>query len=231
MEWDNFYPSSFLPSVLKATIFIKWRNNARSYDNKVYYLDEEYIYNPHIFKIQEGYGLINTLLPVIKAMENSNIEIFKKILGYGINYDNVKENIGKTLLSHAATDKTSTEYLELIFKPKDDLNECGLYGMTAIHYATMFNGSIPIFDWLFKKGANINPQDNEGNTPLHYAVLSNKKDIIKWFIDKEADQNIRNNEGKKALPFKIDDVTSPHIEQTVGLQGLVMWVKEPWERM
>ena len=52
-----------------------------------------------------------------------------------------------------------------------------------------------------RKKVDINQKDINGNTPLMRAIQKHRDDIVSLLIEKNANPNIKNNEGKTALFF------------------------------
>ena len=69
----------------------------------------------------------------------------------------------------------------------------GLYGLTALHYATRYN-RIDVVKLLLREGADVNKQNYDyKDTPLHYAAQYNKTEVARLLIQNGADVNIRND--------------------------------------
>jgi ankyrin repeat protein len=78
---------------------------------------------------------------------------------------------------------------------------CNDIGMSLIHISAM-NGDHQIMSYLIHKGLHVNSVDNYGNTPLHYAVRGNFIKCIQMLVEKDADENIKNNDGMVSWDMK-----------------------------
>ena len=80
-------------------------------------------------------------------------------------------------------------------------------------------------------GADIDQKDSDGNTALIFAILNTHYDVAKLLIDRGADLNIVNKDGRGALFVAVDMHTvdwSPRparreVDQTTSLD-LVRWL-------
>ena len=58
------------------------------------------------------------------------------------------------------------------------LDDCGRYGLTALHYAVR-GGKLPLIKLLLERGAEVNSLDKDGLTPLlHLSKTRSKADPI-----------------------------------------------------
>ena len=72
-------------------------------------------------------------------------------------------------------------------------------GLTALHYATLFNQK-DVIKHLVHEGADVNRQTVvRKDTPLHYAARNNYTEIVRLLLDNNADIELKNNNNKTPL--------------------------------
>ena len=75
----------------------------------------------------------------------------------------------------------------------------GGVGMTALHWATIYNQT-DVIKQLLNEGADVNRQtDGWEDTPLHVAALYNKTEAVQLLLDNGADINLKNYSNKAPL--------------------------------
>lgn len=78
--------------------------------------------------------------------------------------------------------------------PITDIGIIGNTGMTALHYACMYNNEVSAYS-MIKNNMCVNLPDENGNTPLHYACKNKNYTIIKILMDNGADPDMKNKKG------------------------------------
>ena len=116
---------------------------------------------------------------------------------------------GQTPL-HVVIDRGNYELAVTLIEKGADVNAIDNKRQTPFHMAgtiileedqVRWLDSIPMFSLLIERGANINAQDNNGNTPLHHAAKIDMFEDVEFLIKNEADENIKNNNGRKPMVF------------------------------
>jgi ankyrin repeat protein len=78
---------------------------------------------------------------------------------------------------------------------------------TALHYACQNdNFSIDVVIALLKNGAHVNAVDKDGRTPMHYTCINNNFRKTFQLIQRNANRNIKDRNGKKPLQHASQDV-------------------------
>jgi len=73
------------------------------------------------------------------------------------------------------------------------------FNQNLLHFATNFRSKTGTICLLTSLGLNINQQDQIGNTPLHYASSFCDIESISILLQKGANKNILNADGKSAI--------------------------------
>ena len=84
--------------------------------------------------------------------------------------------------------------------PNLDVNAQDVGGMTALHYAVMYEKVEVVNALLDHENIDVNAQDVGGMTALHYAVMSEKVEVIEAVRDHENTKpSLKNKQGKTPL--------------------------------
>lgn len=101
-----------------------------------------------------------------------------------------------------ATKNSNPEILKVFLDAGVNINNTDEEKINLLHFAVMMNSNLNIMEMLIKEGIDINAQDINGDTPLHCAVYYEKnKNKINLLLKHGADPDIKNEKGKKALPW------------------------------
>lgn len=101
----------------------------------------------------------------------------------------------------AASNRDLETFKALLQKKKIDVNEVNISRQTPLILATGVFGQKYLIEELLDKGAidMIDWQEINGNTALHQAVRYNKKALVKLFVQRGANTDLKNDDGKTAL--------------------------------
>jgi ankyrin repeat protein len=130
----------------------------------------------------------------------------------GIKINDSDDNIinSQVLLNEIKLDIRPERILELISHPAVNINVQNLYGQTPLMIALekeFINMDIIHLLLRRKRIINVDIQDINGETALFYIVknkyidVKTKEKIIKLLFSHNADKNIRNYKGKKAIDY------------------------------
>jgi ankyrin repeat protein len=82
----------------------------------------------------------------------------------------------------------------------DDVNEHGLFGMTALHWAAGNNRS-DIVTYLLEHGADIESRDKEQSTPLLSAAAGKALDVVRLLANRGAKTDVRDKDNCGVIHF------------------------------
>jgi hypothetical protein len=125
-----------------------------------------------------------------------SIAVFNRLLARGVNFTAMRDDFGRNLCHHVASNVTSEDDLRFL------VNACG---NDAVH-AVDEDGGAPL-DWagnpfavrvLVEFGANIDRQDSDGWTALMVAAGNVQSSCIELLIALGADVSLVNNSGETA---------------------------------
>lgn len=102
-------------------------------------------------------------------------------------------------LKGAVRTRNETRLTRLLLDEPGSLHQTDDNGMTAIFFATKY-GHLKMADTLFRNGAKIRVKDDRGHTPLHWVSMNaDRKESVKWLIDRGADVNAESKDGTTPL--------------------------------
>lgn len=152
-----------------------------------------------IHRVNSYYELKESLFDSVRK---GNIDGIEDAIEKGMTLDTI-DGAGQTPLHVAAYRGTPKIMKYLIDKGADIMAE-DRRGGTPLHWASI-KGDVDNAEILVNKGAEINARDKSGDTPLHWAVagigvIDVKKFVtVAYLLNKHADPNIKNFNGKTAL--------------------------------
>ena len=111
------------------------------------------------------------------------------------------------MLPRACRPDVSTNELhrvEVLLGYGASVNDCGRYGLTALHYAVR-GGKLPLIKLLLERGAQVNALDKDGLTPLlHLSRTRSKADpvpVMELLVASGADVNARDESQSTLLMY------------------------------
>ncbi len=148
------------------------------------------------------------------ASQGKNIEILTMLIALKANI-NIKNNMEETPLHFAVLSK-NIDNIDVLLTQGADASLKNINGETPMFYA-MKTGSLSIINILYNNNSPLLGIDKSGNNLIHYCIKycpsfkentddtsgnitdslnkSNKKDIIKFLIDRGIDSELLNNDG------------------------------------
>ncbi|XP_025831490.1 ankyrin repeat domain-containing protein 39 [Agrilus planipennis] len=89
--------------------------------------------------------------------------------------------------------------VQKLLRSGTDVDKRDAAGYTALHYAAR-NGFLDVCQLLIQNGADINAITKSGNaTALHRACSAGKITVVKYLMEKKANCELQDNDGKTAL--------------------------------
>ena len=74
-------------------------------------------------------------------------------------------------------------------------------GESLLHKTAAY-GDLETTSWLIEKGIPVDIKTNPGNaTPLMLAVAFNKKEVVRFLLEKNADNNVQDQDGVSILHY------------------------------
>lgn len=140
-----------------------------------------------------------TMPPLHAAIKENNIQLIRTLLTQNADVNEFFKGYAPIHLLFSGFG--SFEILKLLLEAGADVKAVSKWSKTPLH---LFSASSPQKDlklakFLLEKGADVNAQDVEGNTPLHYASLTNWIELVKLFLNYNADVNVVNNYGENSF--------------------------------
>lgn len=135
---------------------------------------------------------------LIEAVRNGTVKQVTTLLARGAN-PNADGRLGNAL-DHALY-RDDLRKAELLVSYMPDLNQKGLFEITALHQAASSTSSVAseVCLLLMDHGADINAVSFSGWTPLMNAVDSKNFDTARLLLERGADATLKNSEGDRAL--------------------------------
>ena len=171
------------------------------------------------------------LTPLLRASKNNHLEVVRLLLANNADPDARDKNgwtalawsgedLARRLIENGADVNARTEHgqtplfaaiyfghltvAKMLIEHGADVNARAKNGTTPLLYATIdyHSGEVDRAKLLLDYGARVDFEDfRSGWTPLHHAAACGSNKVAKLLIDKGADVNARDNEGK--TPFDV----------------------------
>ena len=154
-----------------------------------------------------------------KQKEKQNLEDVDEILLFGDENDNNEKSIGLSDSQSKEEALTLEEYYlecsrfgelaDLKEAMKDatkdfNVNLVDFGGNTALHLASA-NGFIDVVKYLVNElHCDIDPKNKSLSTPLSWAAFNGQKNVVEFLLEKGADFNLKNINGKKPSELAYD---------------------------
>ena len=154
-----------------------------------------------------------------KEKETKNIEDVDEILLFGDENDNNEKSVGLSDSQSKEEALTLEEYYlecsrfgelaDLKEAMKDatkdfNVNLVDFGGNTALHLASA-NGFIDVVKYLVNElHCDIDPKNKSLSTPLSWAAFNGQKNVVEFLLEKGADFNLKNINGKKPSELAYD---------------------------
>lgn len=139
------------------------------------------------------------------------------------------DSTGRTALL-AATCNGHAECVYILLQKGADPLVADNRGVTPMHAIVIQPTSetvLHIADMLFDEEPElVNIATKDGHLPLHYAAAVDQIDFLDWLLDKRADVNETDEEGKTALHIACENGSSRFVVNLMELQSLDLNVRD-----
>ena len=141
----------------------------------------------------------NLLLLAKKGDREKFLEILEQIFSLPNNLINInyQDENGFSAL-HYSCDEGNLKIVEILLKVNCETNIKNKEKKTPLHLASK-NGYFDISKKLIENGALLNIYDLEKNSPLHYACKYNHIELLKFFLGKLPQADLKNIYGKQPI--------------------------------
>ena len=122
----------------------------------------------------------------------------ESLLQQGLNV-NEQGAQGRTAL-HRALGGGHAECARFLIENGADPNKVDALKRTPLHWASMGPppGNVECCQIIFEKGdakAMLYKETKSGSTPLHSAAGTNRPDVVRYLVEQQADQNLKDEDG------------------------------------
>jgi len=143
---------------------------------------------------EDNYTIPQEQLEIEGYIAQGNLEIIKAIDPLNLKYIN---DYGETYLFYAVREN-NIELINYLMKIGLDINHYNKHGESLLHYSAT---NLELTAFLIEKGMNINKQDNDGLAPIMTSAQHGNIDIVRLYIESNADLSLKDNEGKTVLDY------------------------------
>ena len=146
----------------------------------------------------------NYLLTAKKGDKDKFLELLQQVSSLPKNIRNInyQDENGFSAL-HYSCDEGNLKIVETLLKANCELNIRNNENKTPLHLSSI-RGFFDISKKLIEAGALLNIFDSENNSPLHYASMYNHIEILKFFLTKLPQSDIKNIYGKRPIDLTND---------------------------
>ena len=130
--------------------------------------------------------------------QNVSTEAMKTLIENGVRVD-AKDFQGASAL-HIAAEKGNPETIKFLLENHANPMLKDKENKIALHKGAI-SGKVQSLEILLESPVLINHQDIYGQTALHLAVRFERRDCVKYLVNKGADMMILSSEGKRAIDF------------------------------
>ncbi|TMW69794.1 hypothetical protein Poli38472_001950 [Pythium oligandrum] len=158
---------------------------------------------------------------LLAAVRGGQREALERLLGTGVQVENVVDENGDSLLHVAATRGVVAVVrvildtdggMSLLEKPNND-------GKTPLHSACSVNKNAEVVAELLGRGANGNAVDNESRTPLHLACQAGARDMVESLVKHGVELNYLDRASESPLHYAAEKKAE---DQDIGILKLLL---------
>ena len=180
--------------------------------------------------INEIYGIAK-MTPLLKACQNSNLEIVKALIDKGAD-TKMADSSGKRALHYACQFGDDMELIKYLIQDQHmDVNMTDNDDRTPLHWSCFLSNKPDVVEFLIDQHADVNkPSKSTKKTPLHYACELGSTEVVKILVDKgKANVNALDYKGKPPLYYSCnanEEITNFLIEN--GVDTNIFGCKSVW---
>jgi ankyrin repeat protein len=149
---------------------------------------------------------------LVIAAETGSVEVVEFLLKHGTD-PTIRNKTGSSAL-HRAAQNGHLGVVRLLIDNKYkqvDQSIAKNNGATALHMAANY-GKLDVIKYLLSTdGVDINAHSDGNGTLLSFAIIGEKKEAVKFLLERGADPNIRRN-GELAMQLAIETIDSEMVE-------------------
>eukprot|EP01135_Chromosphaera_perkinsii_P009305 Nk52_evm1s1719 gene=Nk52_evmTU1s1719 len=156
------------------------------------------------------------------CLSNATYEIMKLLIEAGVDPNNISSCSSGTPILHTAASKGNLQLMHYLASLGADMNVLDTSGRTALFDACLFykqrgavhatsNGITSDHDvvalakdcieYLLHQEVSIDHADLNGQTSIYYAILYGDAPVVKFFLEKGVNINIKDNSGRDPIEF------------------------------
>ena len=145
---------------------------------------------------------------LMKALYSEDFATIKTLLENGADVNKTYNSNGYTPFMFACREFYELEVIELFLKHGGDVHSRNISGDTPFMIAAKKRSNPTTLNLLLQAGSDINAQDNNGNTAfikvVNHPQAMMRLGLIEFFINNDADSDIKNNQGKNVWDYAND---------------------------
>jgi len=143
---------------------------------------------------EDNYTIPQEQIEIEGYIAQGNLDIIKAIDPLNLKYIN---DYGETYLFYAVREN-NIDLINYLMKIGLDINHYTKRGKSLLHYST---DNLELTAFLIGKGVNINKQDSDGRAPIMLSAQRGNIDLVRLYIENNADLILKDNEGKTVLDY------------------------------
>ncbi|MCM1002429.1 ankyrin repeat domain-containing protein, partial [Wolbachia pipientis] len=146
-------------------------------------------------------GLNKELLAVVNGDDLNRV---KALVSQGASLE-AKDNSDNTPL-HNACNNGHVKVVEYLVEEGASLKVKNKDGETPLHVAAQHDSTLEVIEFILNRDlSGINDITNSGRTPLHLAIQGNKPSTVKLLLNKGANINAKDKDGKTPLDLAMQE--------------------------
>jgi len=123
-------------------------------------------------------------LEKIKTLDTTRLKYVDEYYGYSYLFNAVKEN--------------KKDIINYLLEIGLDINQYNYHGESLLFYCA---DNLELTAYLIENGTNVNKQDNDGQTAIMISAQQGNIDVVRLYIESNADLSLKDKEGKTVLDY------------------------------